>query len=398
MDEIRIAQAVILAGGKGERLKPLTDNLPKPMILIDGKPFLEHLINLLKENGIKEVVLLLGYMPEKITEYFGDGSKFGLSIKYSIGAVEDETGARIRNAKDLMRDKFLLMYCDNYWSLNLERLEVFADAHPSLMTVTVYSNKKGVTKNNMFVDNNGYVMAYDKSRTNPNVNGVDTGFFIVNKKEIFGMMPAENFSFEKAIFPRLIEARQLAGYLTDERYYSIGSIDRLPATEKFLGPQKVIFLDRDGVINKKPPKADYVKNWGEFVFLPGAIEAIKLLNDNKYQVYVISNQPGIARGMMTKESLETINRNFEASLKEHGAKVDGVYMCLHGWDEGCDCRKPKPGLLFDASFDHQIDLRRAVFVGDDERDAATGEAANCPVILMPSDGSLLDVVKSLIKE
>lgn len=390
-----IKQAVILAGGRGERLRPLTDNLPKPMILVGEKPFLEHLVSLLRENGIKEILMLLGYLPEKITDYFGDGSKFGVSIKYSIGAVEDETGTRIRNAANFLDDEFLLMYCDNYWPLNLKKLEIFSDTHLSLMTVTVYSNKKGITKSNMFVEKDGYITIYDKSRTNQNVNGVDAGYFIV-KKKIIDLMPIDDFSFEKVIFPILIEQRQFSGYLTDQRYYSIGSLDRIPDTTAFLTFQRVVFLDRDGVINKKPPKADYVKKWEEFEFLPDVISAIKLLNDNKYQVYIISNQPGIARGMMTKDDLENINKNFEEELAKYGAKVDGVYMCLHGWDEGCDCRKPKPGLLLDASFDHGIDLRSAVFIGDDERDLQAGEAAGCKTILIKPEENLLKLIQSLL--
>lgn len=391
-----IRQAVILAGGRGERLRPLTNDKPKPMVLINGKPFLEYLIKMLKENGILEIVILVGYLSEKITEYFGDGSKFGIRIKYSIGTIEDETGTRIRNAASLLDDEFLLMYCDNYWPLNLRKLEEFFNAHPSSATVTVYTNKRRITNNNMFVDGDGYVTIYDKSCTNPNLNGVDVGFFIL-KKKVLDLMPPQNFSFEKEIFPILIAQRQLSGFQTDERYYSIGSIDRIPLTEAFLIPKKIIILDRDGVINKKPPKADYVKKWDEFKFLPGAIQAIRLLNDNNYQIYVITNQPGIARGMMSRDDLDTINKNFEEELKRHGAKINEIYMCLHGWNDGCDCRKPKPGLFFNLSFDHQIDLRRTIFIGDDERDKEAGEAAGCPTILIQSDGDLLNAVKSLLK-
>lgn len=80
-----IRQAVILAGGEGIRLRPLTDGVPKPMVLVNNRPFLEYLVDMLKENGIDEVVLLLGYLPEKITQHFGDGSNFGIGIEYSIG-------------------------------------------------------------------------------------------------------------------------------------------------------------------------------------------------------------------------------------------------------------------------------------------------------------------------
>ena len=117
-----IKQAVILAGGLGTRLRPITDKIPKPMIQFHGKPFLEYLIELLKEQGIEEIILLLGYLSEKVVEYFGDGDKFGIKILYSISPVEDDTGLRIFKAKDIIKDEFLLLYCDNYWPLNLQKM------------------------------------------------------------------------------------------------------------------------------------------------------------------------------------------------------------------------------------------------------------------------------------
>ncbi len=160
--------------------------------------------------------------------------------------------------------------------------------------------------------------------------------------------------------------------------------------------KKVIFLDRDGVINKKPKKADYVKKWQEFEFLPGAIEAIKLLNQNSYDIYVITNQPGISRGVMSKQDLDLIHQKMEQELEKEGAKLQGIYCCTHGWDDGCECRKPKPGLLFQAARDHNLDLAEVVFIGDDERDLQAGEAAGCKTILLEPSKSLLKIVNSLI--
>jgi len=393
---IKIKQAVILAGGRGTRLGTLTDNLPKPMIPINRKPFLEYLIDLLKENGIEEVILLLGYLPEKINKYFGNGSKFGINIKYSIGDVSFETGKRIKNAEGLLDDTFLLMYCDNYWPLNLKKLVKYHDEHNVLTTVTIYTNKDNFTKSNMRADNQGYVILYDKSRKEKNLSGVDIGFFIINK-EVLKWMPNTNFSFEKEILPKLIKEKQIAGYLTDHKYYSIGKIERLPITEQFLKLKKVIFLDRDGVINKKPPKADYVKNWNEFKFLPGAIEALKILTQNGYEIYIISNQAGIARGMMTEDDLKEIHEKMKKELENHEAKVSGIYYCPHGWDEGCECRKPKPGMFFQAAREHYLDLTKIIFIGDDERDVEAGEAAGVKTILVAPNKSFLGIVKELIK-
>ena len=377
------------------RLRPLTYTIPKPMILVNDRPYLEYLIELLKQNGIIEVVLLLGYLHEKIVDYFGDGSGFGINIKYSIGDVSFETGKRIKDAEDLIQDQFLLMYCDNYWPLDLQRLMELHDKNRTAATVTVYTNKDGITRNNMYVDDNGYVVKYDKSRKDKNLNGVEIGFFILDKK-VLDLMPDENFSFEKVVLPQLIEKRQLSGYLTDHRYYSIGNIERISKTEKFLQPKKIIFLDRDGVINKKAPKAEYVKSWDEFEFLPGAIEAMKLLAENNYKIFIISNQAGIARGVMTEQDLKEIHGNMEKELEKHNIKIEKIYYCPHGWDDGCECRKPKPGMLFQAAREYDLDLSKFTFIGDDERDLQAGNVAGCRTILVDSEWSLLRVVKGKI--
>lgn len=362
---------------------------------MNGKPFLEYLLEMLKENGIAEVVLLLGYLPKKVQEYFGDGSKFGLQIKYSVGDVSFETGKRLKDAESLVDENFLFLYCDNYWPLDLKKLLVYHNAREVPATVTVYTNKDNFSKSNMRLDDQGYVTVYDKSRQEKNLSGVEIGFYILNKS-IFGLMPETNFSFEKEILPQMIARRQLAGYPTDHRYYSVGSLERLPVTEDFLKPKKVVFLDRDGVINKKAPKADYIKTWEEFEFLPGAVEAIRKLTEQGYEIYLISNQPGIARGMMTEGDLTGIHTNMIKRLEENKAKIKHIYCCLHGWDDGCECRKPKPGMFYQAGRENNLHLSKAVFIGDDERDVLAGEAAGIKTFLITPERSLLNVVEEIL--
>ena len=392
---ISVKQAVILAGGLGTRLRPLTYTNPKPMVLVNNRPYLEYLIELLIQNGISEIVLLLGYLHEKIVDHFGDGSNFGIRIKYSIGDVSFETGKRIKYAENLIHDHFLLMYCDNYWPLNLEALTEFHNKKETAATVTAYTNKDSITRNNIFVDEKGYVVKYDKSRKDKNLNGVEIGFFIIDKK-VLNLMPNNNFSFERVILPQLIEKRQLSGYLTDHKYYSIGNPERLLLMGNFLQPKKVIFIDRDGVINKKAPKAEYVKSWDEFTFLPGSVEAMKLLSQHGYKIFIITNQAGIARGAMTENDLKNIHENLERELEKYNVKIEGIYYCPHGWNDGCECRKPKPGMLFQAAREHDLDLSKTLFIGDDERDLQAGNAAGCRTVLVDSELSLLKVVKEKI--
>jgi D-glycero-D-manno-heptose 1,7-bisphosphate phosphatase len=194
-----------------------------------------------------------------------------------------------------------------------------------------------------------------------------------------------------------VEKRQLRGYMTEYRYDSISTPERIPLTEQFLRRKKIVFLDRDGVINKKAPKADYVKRWEEFIFLPGSIEAINLLVRNGYKIFIITNQAGIARGMMTEEDLNTIHENMKKELEKHNIKISGIYHCPHGWNDGCECRKPKPGMFHQAARDHHINLTKALFIGDDERDMEAGTAAGIESFLISPENDLLDVTKSIIE-
>ncbi len=394
----KITQAVILAGGKGERLKPFTIKNPKLLLPVNGKPFIDHLVQLLEENGIKEIIILSGYRSDKVEKHIGNGSQYKAKIKLSYtpfldeNGKENESGLRLKNAEKLLKDYFLLLYCDNYWPLNLKALSDFFEKHPSDVLVTVYSNLDKSTRNNIFIES-GFVSKYDPTRTDKDLNSVDIGFFIINKK-VLGLLPKTNSKFESVVLPKLIKKRRLAGFLTNQNYYSIGDLERAKITGRFLLPKQVIFLDRDGVINKRPPQADYVKTWEEFEFLPGSIEAIRKLNNNGYKVYIISNQPGIARGALSTKRLNSIHENMLKELKKHAAKIDGIYFCPHGWDEGCLCRKPQPGMLLQASKDHLINLTKTLFIGDDERDQQAGKAAGCKTILV-NQKSLLQIVNSL---
>lgn len=397
----KITQAVILAGGAGTRLQPFTLKNPKPMVPVNGKPFLEHLINLLKENGIKEVVILTGYFGEKISKYFKGGEKLGIKIRYShmpfLNDREDEnqSGLRIKTAEKLLKDFFLLLYCDNYWPLKLvPHIRYFKD-HPSDALVTVFSNLDNSTKNNTFVNDSGYVQKYDKSRTGKDLNGVEIGYMIISKK-ILDLISVKNSKFEDIIFPKLIAKKRLSGFLTDQKYYSIGDMNRVKTTEKFLARKKIVLLDRDGVINKKPPEADYVKNWKEFEFLPKAIEAIKLLTESGYKIFIISNQAGIGRKIMTEGDLKKIHQKMVQAIKRGGGSIEDIYYCPHNWNDNCDCRKPKPGMLYQASREYLFDITKAIFIGDDIRDKYAGIAAGCKTILIKKNQSLYQVVNLML--
>ncbi|WP_458459124.1 HAD-IIIA family hydrolase [Pseudobutyrivibrio sp.] len=396
MTENKITQAVIFAGGYGKRLAPFTDTNPKPMYPIEDKPYIEHLILQIKSFGISEVVMLLGYLPEKIMDYLGDGSKYGMTFHFVVTDVEYETEKRILAAKDLLQEHFLMMYCDNYCPIEYERLVDDYFTNNALIQITAYANRDGYTKNNLKIAEDGQVVNYDKKRLSEGLQGVDIGYAIIDKS-VLDLTDDENNNFEAIVYPQVVSQERMYATVTEHRYYSIGSFERIELTKAFFKNQKFVFLDRDGTLNVRPPKACYVEKPEDFVWLDGAKEAVKKLNDNGYLVILISNQPGIARGNLTEKTLEEIHEKMKNDLERIGAHIDAIYYCPHNWDDGCFCRKPKPGMLYMAQRDYSLNLTKGFLIGDDERDIEAGESARVKSILVNDEYTVLNAVNNIIE-
>ena len=392
----KIQQAVILAGGYGKRLAPFTDHAPKPMYKFNGVPFLEYLIRQIKMFGIKDVLILLGYMPEKIIDYFGNGEKYGVSVSYSTTPVEWETGARLRSAKDMLEDVFLLMYCDNYCPIDFEKLQSDYYNNNALIQITAYANKDCYTKDNLSLAENGKVLCYDKKRTKPNLKGVDIGYAIISR-DVVEYLPEENCNFEEMVYPKVVKQGKMFATITEHRYYSIGSWERIELTKQFFSPSKTIFLDRDGTLNVRPQKACYIEKPEEFIWIEGAREAVAELKRAGYRIILISNQPGIAKGRMTEEMLQNIHDKMQKELKEIGGSIDAIYYCPHDWNEGCDCRKPKPGMFYQAQKDYSLNLRNCRMIGDDVRDMEAAHAAGCKGIFIDENYTLERAVEDILR-
>jgi D-glycero-D-manno-heptose 1,7-bisphosphate phosphatase len=141
-----------------------------------------------------------------------------------------------------------------------------------------------------------------------------------------------------------------------------------------------VFLDRDGVINVDAP--DYIKSWAEFSFIPGSLDAIARLTEAGIMVIIITNQSAVNRGMISLTELETMHSRLGQAISDSGGRLTGIFFCPHRPDEGCGCRKPKPGMIFAARERYGIDLARAFMVGDSVKDILAGKAAGCRTILV----------------
>lgn len=232
----RPVQAVILAGGRGSRLRPLTDTMPKPMVPFHGKPFLGYMVDQLREQGFERILLLLGYLPDVIIDHFGDGSDYGVEIEYDVTGVEDLTAHRVRHAADRIDDTFLLLYCDHYWPMRFADLWKSFVASGAPAQITVYSNEDGVGRDSVIVGADGFVEVFDRERTTPGLAGVEISYALLEKSAVLPLLPPHQELFEVAVYPVLTARRQLHAFVTPHRYYSVGSVDRLPVTEEFLAP------------------------------------------------------------------------------------------------------------------------------------------------------------------
>lgn len=241
-----IKQAVILAGGRGERLRPLTDDLPKPLAPVNGIPFLDYLIKSTIQVGIKQILILLGYRSDMIIDRYRQSFYNNeIQIEFSVGGLEDQTGRRLLNAYQLLDNAFLLLYGDNYWPIEWDNMiDLYEKKNAKVMT-TVFSNRNGTgeygRQNNIKVGADGFVEFYDKSRQSDNLNGVDIGYFIVTKN-ILKPQNKENISFEEDILPELISQGQLMAYITDTQYYYITNIESLKTFEIYSKQNDIQYL------------------------------------------------------------------------------------------------------------------------------------------------------------
>lgn len=219
-------QVVILAGGLGTRLRPLTYKTHKVMVPIRGKPFLEYQLELLKRNNLNNIVLCVDYLGEQIKNYFKNGEKLGINILYSGGKIPLGTGDALKGAKDILKDEFLLLNGDTFLDIDYQDLISYFHKQQKLATIVVFENQPKIMVNNVEIDSKNKVLSYDK-RKEGGANCVDSGVQVY-KKDIFELFPQKKkISLEEEIFPILIQKEEMTAYLTNQKFYDIGTHERL---------------------------------------------------------------------------------------------------------------------------------------------------------------------------
>lgn len=410
-------KAVLMAGGKGTRIASIAKDIPKPMIPIEGMPVLEREIDSLRSQGFTDLILTVGHLSEAITDYFGDGSKispvtgrpFGVHIEYYIENEPLGNAGALLRIKDQLTEDFLLLNADAVFDVDFHRLLEFHKASNAAATLFVHPNSHPYDSSLIITDERGVVLQWltkEDERPAYYKNCVNAGLHVLSPETLDIIPPGEKVDLDRHILKPLAGSGKLYAYHSPEYVKDMGTPDRYAsvcedyrkgriAARNLQNKQKAIFLDRDGTINQY---VGFLREINKFELIEGAADAVHLINTSDYLAIVATNQPVIARGEVSFKQLDEIHNKMETLLGQKGAYLDGIFFCPHHPDKGfagevpelkieCDCRKPKPGLLFNAAKEYNIDLKQSWMIGDGENDILAGKAAGCKTVLIGSNGA-----------
>ncbi len=397
-------KAVIMAGGKGTRLSSILKDIPKPMVKLAGKPLLEHQIENLRENEICDIIMVVGYLGDVIRNYFQNGDKFGVHITYYVEEQPLGTAGALHFLKDELKEEFILLFGDLYININFKRFYEYHRRKKAQITLYAHPNSHPQDSDILVVDKSGSVIEWSFKNTDRHKdykNLVNAGVYVISPKVLQCIPENQNFDLEKQVIMRLLPEQKVFAYQCTEYVKDIGTPERLMKVEKdyrngicekrnLRHKQKCIFLDRDGTLNKY---VGFLTEPKQMELEIHVADAIKRINESEYLAIVITNQPVIARGECSYETLEKIHNAMYMSLGKEGAYLDDLYFCPHHPHSGyegevkelkveCNCRKPGIGMIENAVEDHNIDLKSSWIIGDTTVDIQTGKNAGLHTALV----------------
>lgn len=429
-----------MAGGRGTRIASVASDIPKPMIAVGDKPILERQIDNLRRNGLTDITLVVGYLGEKIRDYFGDGNRFGVNISYFVEDHPLGTAGALFKLSNLA-DDFLLLCGDTLIDVDFRRFIAFHKEKRAWATLMTHPN--GHPYDSSLIETETLPPAepgglpQDTRRVARWLNKederkyyknrVNAGLEIISPELLRHTMAhftprhseaPDKIDLDRDVLKPAVATGRIFAYDTPEYIKDMGTPDRFHEAEADLASgivgrrnlsqrQRAVFLDRDGTINRY---VGFLTDPARMELLPGAAEAIRKINKAGWLAIVVTNQPVIARGDCTWEQLRTINEKMETLLGREGAFIDAIYICPHHPDSGfegerpeykrtCQCRKPAPGLLLQAARDFNIELAQSAAIGDSDRDTGAAKAAGVSKALKTETnepGALLRAVEECV--
>lgn len=391
-------ECVVLAGGKGTRLRSVVSDLPKCMAPVSGRPFLAWLLDDLREAGFDHIILSLGYKHEAVEAWVATRAD-----RDSITCVVEEeplgTGGGVRLAlRQAREDAVFILNGDTFFGVDYPAMQAFHRQSGAQATLALKPLRDFDRYGEVTLDGEGRITAFREKR--PCAEGLINGGVYLLQRDALAEMP-ERFSLEKDYFEPKAESAGLAGFRSEGYFIDIGiPADYARAQRDFADgayrsyPYDALLLDRDGVINVLRPN-DYVKNIAEFVFCDGALEALRRLNPCFRRIVIVTNQRGVGRGLMTETDLAEIHDWMLARIREAGGRIDRIFVCT-AVDPADPRRKPNPGMAREVRADFpDIDFARSILVGDSASDLEFARRAGIPAVCLRDPDNLLTFARSL---
>lgn len=389
-----------MVGGLGTRLGERTRLVPKPLLEVGGRPFLDYLLDeLTRYQTIEEIVLLAGHRAEVVVEAYHGKRWRGASVTVVCEPSPCGTGGALKYAAGVLHERFFLLNGDSWFDFNLLDLALRAENASAIVHMALKRDQAGDRFGRVVLEN-GRIRSFLAAGTEPN-GPINTGIYCVDRAilEYVQDMPC---SLEQQVFPRLAAEGRLTADLYDGFFIDIGIPSDFERVQHAL-PERLrrpaVFFDRDGVLNVD--KA-YVYRIEDFEWVDGAREAIKLCNDLGYYAFIVTNQSGVARGYYGVDDVHKLHDWMAGELAAVGAHIDDYQYCPYHEDgtveafrRVSDRRKPAPGMILDCMNAWPVRTEGSLVVGDNGRDVEAALAAGLPGHLY-REGDLATFLRPLL--
>lgn len=397
---------VIVAGGRGLRLSSVIGDLPKVLVPVGGKPVLQHQLELAAAAGIEEVSIFAGHLADKIHDFVGDASRFGLKVRIFTENEPLGNAGAVLQSLDLLPQNFFVVYGDLMMAVDLERMAKRHLEREADLTILVHPNDHPQDSDLVESGADGWVTAIHACPHPPGqcYDNLVNGAVYVARREALRPWAAvsRKQDFTKNVMSGLIaNGGRVLAYRSSEYVKDIGTPARLQRAEADWQAGKIslrnsgkgqpaIFLDRDGTLSVEK---GHLRTPEELELLPGVGATLRALRQAGFRLVVLTNQPVIARGEATEREVAAIHRRLEWELGKEGAYLDAIYVCPHHPDRGfpservelktdCACRKPGTKMFEQACRDLGIDATNSWMIGDQSGDIEMARRAGLRSVLV----------------